>query len=78
MAHMETKYGRGENPNSLANLTTGRGGRKSAFGAQKKQRYLTITDEGWEGAKKIAIAAGCSSVSELLEKLGREQVKVLA
>ncbi len=67
------RYTPGQHPNSQANLTY-HGGRPKAFGSEKKKRYLSVTDEGWEGATEFARAAGCSSVSEFLEKLGRGQV----
>ncbi len=58
-------------PNSLANLT----GRPRAYiNEQKKRRSLSITDTGWEGAQPIVRQAGCSSVSEFIEKLGRGQI----
>jgi len=77
VAIMEAKHKPGEHPNSLANLNY-RGGRSKAFGVEKKQRYLTITDEGWEGIQLVAKAAGCGSVSDLLEKIGRGQIKLPA
>ncbi len=58
-------------PNSLANLT----GRPRAYlNEKKKRRSLSITDTGWEGAQPIIRQAGCSSVSEFIEKLGRGQI----
>lgn len=75
MKAAKPKYKPGENPNSLAYLTY-HGGRPQAYGSKKKQRYLSITEEGWEGAQAVARAAGCSSVSDLLEKLGRGQIEL--
>ncbi len=58
-------------PNSLANLT----GRPQAYlDEKKKRRNLTVTDTGWEGAQPIVRKAGCASVSEFIEKLGRGQI----
>lgn len=77
MASANDKYPPGQHPNSQANLTY-HSGRPKAFGADKKKRYLSVTDEGWEGASVAARAFGCSSVSEFLEKFGRGQVSELA
>lgn len=71
------KYAPGEHPNSKANLIYHEG-RPKAFGAKKLKRNLTVTEEGWEGLQPIIKEAGCSSVSEFLEKLGRGQLKVSA
>ncbi len=59
-------------PNSLANLN--RKGRAKAFDSEKKKRFLTVTEEGWSGVLKAAETVGCSSVSDLLERLGRGNV----
>ena len=76
MTHAKKRrYKPGEHPNSQANLTY-HGGRPKAYDSDKKQRYLSITEEGWEGAQLIAREAGCSSVSELIEKLGRGQISL--
>jgi hypothetical protein len=64
-----------QNPNSLANLTY-REGRPAIFGVKKKQRTITVTEEGWEGARQAIEAAGCNSVSDFLEKLGRGEVRI--
>ncbi|MGF1602211.1 MAG: hypothetical protein ACFCU8_09355 [Thermosynechococcaceae cyanobacterium] len=63
-------------PNSLENLN--REGRPFAFGEEKKRRYLTVTQTGWEGTHDIASTHHCSGVSELLEKLGRGELMILA
>ena len=62
-------------PNSLQNLN--REGRPHAFDEDKKRRYLTVTETGWEGTVAIASSHDCKSVSELLEKLGRGELVVL-
>jgi len=67
-------YKLGTHPNSLANLT--RSGRPKAYNADKKQRYLSVTEEGWNGVKELLIETECKSVSELLEKLGRKELKI--
>ena len=38
---------------------------------------MTVTAPGWEGARTAAIAAGCSSVSDLLEKLGSGELSII-
>ncbi len=64
------------NPNSLKNLTHHEG-RPLAVGEKKKERTVTVSQTGWEGTKALLQAVGCSSVSELLEKLGRKQLSVV-
>ena len=72
-------YSQGKHPNSLANLKPGIGKKPRGFnGAEKKRRSLTVSDDGWEGVLPVIKKAGCSSVSEFLEKLGRGQVKISA
>ena len=68
---------RTQHPNSLANLTHHEG-RPAVFGVKKKQRTITVTQEGWEGAASAIEAAGCRSISEFLEKLGRGQIEIAA
>ena len=72
---IEKHYNRGKNPNSLENLTYN-GGRPSQYGSNKKTRTVTVTDEGWLGFEQLAKEHGCSSKSELLEKLGRGVIKL--
>ena len=67
---------RGKHPNSLANLQLGGG--KSTFAEPKKVHQVTVTSEGWQGLRQLAKATGHKSISELLEKLGREGVKAIA
>ena len=69
-------YKPGKHPNSLANLT--HEGRPKSYDTEKKQRYLSITEEGWRGVKEIVVEAKCKSVSELLEKLGRKELKIVS
>lgn len=69
-------YKQGENPNSQANLI--HPGRPLAYGVEKKQRYLSVTEEGWDGVKDVVKKVDCTSVSDLLEKLGRGDLKVIS
>jgi hypothetical protein len=63
------------NPNSLKNLI--HQGRPLAVGEKKKEHTVTVSQTGWEGTQAILQSSGCSSVSELLEKLGRKQLTVV-
>lgn len=63
---------RGHHQNSLANLQP----RTKTYGEDKKRRTLSVTEAGWEGAMQAIEAAGCNSISEFLERLGRGQIKV--
>ncbi|MGB3572300.1 MAG: M23 family metallopeptidase [Phormidesmis sp.] len=38
---------------------------------------MTVTASGWHGARAAAIAAGCGSLSDLIEKLGRGELAVI-
>lgn len=68
------KTQQGKNPNSLKNLIhEGRPSSEQVYGEPKKQRTLTVTDSGWEGAAAAIKAAGYSSISDYLEKIGRGQ-----
>ncbi|MEM8505784.1 MAG: M23 family metallopeptidase [Cyanobacteria bacterium P01_D01_bin.1] len=44
----------------------------------KRPCRVTVTEPGWQGARTAAIAAGCSSVSDMLEKLGRGELAIIA
>lgn len=66
----KSEYRPGENPKSLENLST----REPIYGEKKKRRELTVTDEGWEGAKQVAKELGCSSLSDLIEQIGRRSI----
>lgn len=78
MRRTKPKYKPGENPQSLKALEEHRykEGRPPIYGSSKKQRYLSVTEEGWEGAQEIVREAGYSGISDLIEKLGRKQVKL--
>ncbi|WP_013335051.1 hypothetical protein [Gloeothece verrucosa] len=67
-----TYTGRGSHPNSLANLK--HEGRPLAQDEPKKNRTITVTDLGWNGARALALSLGLSSFSELVEKLGRKEI----
>jgi len=43
----------------------------------KRPCRVTVTAPGWEGARTAAIAAGCSSVSDMLEKLGSGELSII-
>jgi murein DD-endopeptidase MepM/ murein hydrolase activator NlpD len=43
----------------------------------KRPCRVTVSEPGWEGARVAAIAAGCSSVSDMLEKLGRGELAII-
>ncbi|WP_121968232.1 M23 family metallopeptidase [Leptolyngbya sp. BC1307] len=46
-------------------------------GEPKRPCRVTVTAPGWHGARTAAIAAGCSSVSDMLEKLGRGELSIV-
>jgi hypothetical protein len=63
------------NPKSLENLR--HEGRPPAFEEEKKRRTLTVTDSGWEGTMSVAKTLDCRGISELIELIGRGQLRVL-
>lgn len=64
------------NPKSLANLELSpHTGRPAKYGDRREHKVL-VSDQGWEGAKVAAKAAGFSGVSEMLEELGRGRVAI--
>ena len=66
------KIEQGTHPNSLKNLIhVGRPSSEDTYGEPKTRRSLTLTETGAKGAKKIAKDAGYSSLSELIEYIGR-------
>lgn len=75
MTSTNTKYKRGDHPNSRSNLNF-HNGRPQAYDEPKKQRYLSVTETGWQGMQRLASQLGCNSVSELLEQMGRSQIPV--
>ena len=64
-------------PSSNAVKKKGNPPRPSAIVQPKLPCRVTVTELGWHGAKQAAIAAGCSSVSDLLEKLGNGELSVI-
>ena len=70
-------YTRGQHPHSRANLALSEG-RPRLYSEQKKNRTVSLTQQGWENLKLLAKNLGYSSVSDFLEKVGRGQVKVSA
>lgn len=70
-------YGQGKHPNTLANLIhEGRPSSEEVYGEPKKKRTLTVTESGWENIREIAKTSGCSSVSDLLERIARGQISL--
>jgi hypothetical protein len=63
------------NPRSLENLR--HEGRPPAFEEEKKRRTLTVTDSGWEGTMSVAKTLDCRGISELIELIGRGQLRVI-
>jgi hypothetical protein len=61
-------------PNSLANLK--REGKELTYGEPKRDRRLTVTPTGWEGAKAAVKEWGFSSLSDFLEQIGRGNVQI--
>jgi len=78
-ADRKSEYAPGKNPNSLDNLIhSGRPSGEEIYGETKKKRTLTVTESGWQGVVRAARAAGCTSVSEYMEKIGRGHVGLSA
>jgi hypothetical protein len=65
------------NPKSLENLRMGQSpGRKSVYTQSKHRHGVTLTDDAWGGVQAIAHELGVS-VSELFERIGRNQLAVV-
>jgi len=45
--------------------------------APKQPCRVTVSAPGWHGARAAAIAAGCSSISDMIEKLGRGELSII-
>ena len=43
----------------------------------KQPCRVTVTAPGWHGARSAAIAAGCTSISDMIEKLGRGELAII-
>jgi hypothetical protein len=61
------------NPKSLENLT--HEGRPTTHGEKKVTHNISVTPTGWSGVLNVAHAFGVS-VSELIEQVGRQKLKV--
>ncbi|UFP93238.1 hypothetical protein [Gloeobacter morelensis] len=59
---------RGVSPDSLRNLRP----RSRFYGEPKKTREVSVTETGWRGVRALAASLDLS-VSELLERLGRDR-----
>ena len=64
-------------PNSLANLRPNRSGTKPKYEELKKNRVVTVTDKGWAGARAIALEQYDSSISQIVELIGRGEYKLV-
>lgn len=64
---------KGFHPKSQANLEKGR---KTFYEEAKKGRLLMLTETADEGLKRMAQARGLSK-SELVERIGRELIKLV-
>lgn len=65
------------NPKSLENLRMGQSpGRKPVYTQSKSRHGVTLTSEAWAGVQALALRLGVS-VSELLERIGRNQLAVV-
>jgi hypothetical protein len=53
-------------------------GRSTVYGQKKRNRNISITPQGWVGLQAVARLNNCSSVSELIEKVGREEIQTIA
>ena len=52
-------------------------GKQSDTTGPRQPCRVTVTAPGWHGAKAAAIAAGCSSISDMIEKLGRGELSII-
>ncbi len=73
MPRKKSEYSPGTHPKSLENLTHHEG-RPLTYDEAKKRHEVSVTDTGWTGAKKAAKEAGCTGISDLLEKIGRGEL----
>jgi predicted RNA polymerase sigma factor len=65
------------NPKSLKNLRMGQfPGRKTIYSQSKSRHGVTLTDDAWAGIQAVSDRLGVS-VSELLERIGRNQLVVV-
>ena len=75
MTDSKIKHKPGRHPNSIANLNYHKV-RKTDYGEAKKRRAFSMTNEGWEKIVALAHQLGCSSPSDLCEKIARGQIKL--
>lgn len=61
-------------PDSISNSADAR---ERLVASPKRLCRVTVSEPGWQGARTAAIAAGCSSVSDMLEKLGRGELSII-
>jgi hypothetical protein len=61
-------YKSGSNPNSLENHKPGS---QPKYGERKRPLQLTVTPTAISGAQQVALELGCSTLSELVERIGR-------
>jgi len=74
----KSSYAPGKNPRSIANLIhEGRPSSEEVYGEPKKKRTLSVTESGWENVQELAKVSGCSSVSDLLERLARGHLNLV-
>ena len=64
-------------PNSLANLRSDFGGSLPRYESKKKRRHLSVTDFGWQEAKKAIESDLGVSVSEAIELIGRGEYQII-
>jgi murein DD-endopeptidase MepM/ murein hydrolase activator NlpD len=64
------------NPSKTLNQGATQAPEKSRYLAPKRRCTVTVTELGWVGAKEVALRAGCQSISELLERLGRGELSL--
>ncbi|MGB3298146.1 MAG: M23 family metallopeptidase [Phormidesmis sp.] len=60
----------GSDKTSATNVTVNGSG-------HKRPCRVTVSEPGWQGARMAAAAAGCSSVSDMLEKLGSGELAII-
>ena len=70
----EKKVKPGKHPNSLKNLKLG--GNKLRYEQPKKQRCISLTDDGWDKCRQSIRKNLDLSVSEFMERLGRGEINL--
>ena len=64
------------NPKSLANLSRA-GGSKPRYGEAKKRRQVSVSDKNWQKCREIIKKDTGLALSELLERIGMGEYKVV-